>query len=160
MQIREFGMADYEQVYALWGSDPGISLNECDSRPNIANYLNRNPGMSFVALEGRELVGAVLCGHDGRRGYLHHLVVAPAHRRRGIGGALFKRCLARLAELGIAKCNLFTMTDNAAARSFWRAAGCAEHPDWLFLQHPGMVGQGTVCASITRTPPPEPRPPK
>jgi ribosomal protein S18 acetylase RimI-like enzyme len=157
MQIRELDMADYEQVYALWSSDPGISLNECDSRQNIASYLDRNPGMSFVALEGRELVGAVLCGHDGRRGYLHHLVVAPAYRRRGIGGALFKRCLERLAELGIAKCNLFTMTDNATARAFWRAAGCTEHADWLFLQHPGMGGITELMRIGARTPPPEPQ---
>src|SRR6516164_621735 len=97
-------LADFEQVIDLWQNTEGVGMNESDSRPNIESYLKRNPGMSFVARNGEQLVGAVLCGHDGRRGYLHHLAVARSHRGRKIGKQLVEACLSRLAADGILKC--------------------------------------------------------
>ena len=80
--IRTLRIADYEAVLRLWQDTEGVGLNESDDRCHVRIYLRRNPGMSFVAQHGGEIVGAVLCGHDGRRGYLHHLAVAKAHRKR------------------------------------------------------------------------------
>src|SRR2546421_4865159 len=96
---------DFDEVHRLWGKTEGVGLNESDSRPNVASYLERNSGMSFVARHGTKLVGAVLCGHDGRRGYLHHLAVAKKHRRKGLGKKLVAACFAQLARSGILKCN-------------------------------------------------------
>ena len=84
--IRPFAMPDYPAVIELWKRCEGIGLSAADEAAAIAAYLARNPGMSFVALtdEGR-VAGAVLGGHDGRRGYIHHLAVDAACRRQGSG---------------------------------------------------------------------------
>ena len=82
--IRPMVMTDYEAVRPLWESCEGIGLNDADRPGALRRYLARNPGMSFVARDGDSVVGAVLCGHDGRRGYLNHLAVPPAYRRQGI----------------------------------------------------------------------------
>jgi ribosomal protein S18 acetylase RimI-like enzyme len=79
--------------------------------------------MSFVATQNGKVVGAVLCGHDGRRGYLHHLAVHPDSRRRGIGRQLADRCLQALKKAGIQKCHLFSLSGNADGDQFWRAVG-------------------------------------
>ena len=88
-------MADYAEVYALWDGMPGIGLSSADSPEAIARYLEHNPEMSFTARKDGTLLGAVLCGHDGRRGYLQHLAVAPDARHKGIGRTLVDHCLAR-----------------------------------------------------------------
>src|SRR5262252_6294995 len=95
-RIEPMSMADYDEVFALWQSAEGVGLGESDTRRAIAGYLRRNPGMSFVARQEGELAGAVLCGDDGRRGYLHHLAVAPRYRRQGLGRRLVVACLAAL----------------------------------------------------------------
>jgi len=125
---------DFDEVCRLWQSTKGVGLSESDSRPNIAAYLARNPEMSFVARSGGEIVGAVLCGHDGRRGYLHHLAVAKAHRKMGVGKKLVETCLARLAAFGIPKCNIFLYADNAAGESFWKHNGWVKRSDLQVMQ--------------------------
>lgn len=128
--IAPLTMEMYPQVHALWEATEGVGLHdECDSPEGVQAYLERNPGMSFVALDGEDLVGAVLCGHDGRRGYLHHLAVAPSHRRRGIGRDLTDACLAALRSLGIRKCHLFIFSDNPDGLAFWRAVGWTQRSD-------------------------------
>jgi N-acetylglutamate synthase len=113
-------LRDYDAVASLWRGTPGIGLDDdCDSRRGLARYLRRNPALSFVAHTDGDVIGAVLCGHDGRRGYLHHLVVAPYHRKRGVGKALVARCLQALAKHRIPKCNIFLFRSNASGRAFW-----------------------------------------
>jgi N-acetylglutamate synthase len=114
---------DWDAVVLLWRASPGIELNESDTREAIAAFLDRNPELSAVALVDATVVGAMLAGHDGRRGYLHHLAVTPTHRGRGIARALIDRALARLTALGIVKCNVFILADNVDGASFWRHAG-------------------------------------
>ena len=124
-------MADYEPVYALLVSTPGVSLRSADSREAVERYLKRNPGLSFVArIEGR-IAGCVMSGHDGRRGYLQHLAVEPAMRRQGIATALVNRCVESLAALGIAKMHIDVLAENALAQQFWSAAGWARRDDLL-----------------------------
>ena len=86
--ISNFTIESYDRVLNLWKQCKGIGLGDSDSKENIQLYLNRNPGMSFIAELDNELVGAVLAGHVGRRGYIHHLAVLPNQRRRGIGRLL------------------------------------------------------------------------
>ncbi len=127
-------LADYDAVLRLWQASEGVGLNESDARPAIEVYLARNPGLSCVALSEGEIVGAVLCGHDGRRGYLHHLAVAKRHRGRGLGKRLVEACLAGLLTLRIPKCNLFLFADHAAGEAFWQHNGWNAREDLRVMQ--------------------------
>ncbi len=125
--LQAFEIDDYEDAFALWQVTEGIGLSEADSREAIARYLARNPGLSFVArAEDGTLVGAVLCGHDGRRGYLHHLAVRTSCRGRGLGRELVDRCLAALRAEGIDKCHLFVKRSNPSGLEFWKKIGWSE----------------------------------
>jgi N-acetylglutamate synthase len=127
-------LADYDAVFRLWKVTEGVGLSEADTRPAIESFLARNPDLSFVALDGAETVGAVLCGHDGRRGYLHHLAVARSHRGRGLGKGLVEACLAGLRQLGIQKCNLFLFSNHAAGETFWKYNGWRHRADLQVMQ--------------------------
>ena len=122
-QLSDFEIEFYDQVVELWRRCEGIGLSGADSPENIGAYLRRNPGMSFVAIGGGEVVGAALSGHDGRRGYIHHLAVRPQWRGHGVGRELVDRCLQALAEAGIQKCHLFIYADNEEGMAFWRSVG-------------------------------------
>ena len=121
--IRVMSTADYDAVLELMQKTPGISLRDADSREATERYLERNPGMSFVAEVDGGLVGCVMCGHDGRRGYLQHLLVLPAYRRQGIANALVERCLTRRAQLGIRKCHRDVFKTNDSAARYWQGQG-------------------------------------
>lgn len=127
MTILPMTMDDYDEAVALWEDTPGIGLSNADGPQAVARYLKRNPGMSQVARgAGGVLEGTLLCGHDGRRGFLHHLVVRPESRGRGIGHALVARGLAALRAEGIDKCHLFVYQENHLGRGFWTAEGWEE----------------------------------
>jgi putative acetyltransferase len=141
VQLRAMGAADYAAAFALWRATEGIGLSESDSEPAVAAFLRRNPGMSSVAVgEAGELLGAVLCGTDGRRGYLHHLAVPPRERGRGIGARLVSRCFEQLAAAGIPKCNVFLYTENHAGASFWEHNGWRARADLRVMQKPILPG--------------------
>lgn len=120
-------IADYDEVVALWQASEGVGATE--SRAELASYLARNPGLSLVARDGGEIVGAVMCGHDGRRGYLYHLAVAASHRGQGIGRAIVERCLDQLRTAGIRRCTIFLFATNQAGEKFWRQIGFRERTD-------------------------------
>jgi len=131
--------ADLDEVLDLWRSTPGVGLNEADEPARLRAYLARNPGLSLVARDGRKLIGAVLCGHDGRRGYLNHLAVAVEYRNRGLGRRLALACLSKLQSLGIARCNIFLYNDNEPGERFWTHCGWRERTDLKTLQRPTAV---------------------
>jgi putative acetyltransferase len=133
-KIRIMRISDYRSVHALWKKTEGIGLNESDTREAIGRFLRRNPNLSLVATAGRRIVGAVLCGHDGRRGYLHHLAVVPSRRRRGLGRDLVAVCLERLRSEGIPKCNLFLFASNTSGKAFWRRIGWNVRSDLRLVQ--------------------------
>jgi N-acetylglutamate synthase len=133
--IREFAATDYDAAIALWRSASGVVMRDADAREPLTAYLARNPGLSFVAVDGNDIVGAVLCGTDGRRGYLQHLAIAATHRRRGIGRRLSDSCVHALAARGIDKCHLMVLSDNAAAEAFWKRAGWLPRPDIRLMSH-------------------------
>jgi ribosomal protein S18 acetylase RimI-like enzyme len=133
--LRALEEGDLDRVLKFWTGMEGIGLNESDTPPRLAAFLRRNPGLSRLAIEADRIVGAVLCGHDGRRGTLHHLAVAPESRGQGIGRALVEACLRALADEGILKCNVFLFADNDLGRSFWEQAGWKQRLDLHVLQH-------------------------
>ncbi|MDR2746482.1 MAG: GNAT family N-acetyltransferase [Treponema sp.] len=133
MKIRNMTIGDYEAVYSLWIHSPGMSLNDQDdSRQGIEKYLARNPGTCFVAEEEGRILGVILGGHDGRRGYIHHAAVAPPYRRRGIGKALLDTALGALKGEGIQKTALVVFADNAAGNAFWEKNGFAARNELIY----------------------------
>jgi len=133
-EIAEMSIRDYDEVVSFWNSVEGVGLNDADTRENMDSYLRRNPGLTFVARHDGQIVGAVLCGHDGRRGYLHHLAVAHTHRRQGLGKALVDKCLSGLRSLGIQKCNIMVFGGNEEGLAFWKADGWVVRDDLKFVQ--------------------------
>jgi ribosomal protein S18 acetylase RimI-like enzyme len=125
-RIREFTMRDYPDAFALWGRTEGVGLSQADEPQNMARFLARNPGLSFVAEAEGKIVGTVVCGSDGRRGFLYHLAVEKECRRSGIGRQLVDRCLEALAAAGLRKCHLFVLADNIEGQRFWKSTGWEE----------------------------------
>ncbi len=139
-EFRPFQPSDYPAAFELWQATPGVGLGESDQRGAIEAYLARNPGLSFVAYDGDALVGTILCGHDGRRGLIHHLVTAPGQRRKGLGRALVTRALSALGDAGIIKCHLVVYRSNADGLAFWRAISATERIELaLFSLHTERV---------------------
>jgi len=148
IHLRPFVLRDFPAVHALWTGMAGVGLNESDTRPAIADFLRRNRGLSLVATEGGRIVGAVLCGHDGRRGYLHHLAVLPEYRRRGTGRRMVAACLRCLSLAGIQKCNIFLFADNRKGAVFWQRGGWRARGDLKVLQRttkPRPCAPGRGC---------------
>lgn len=123
MKYRVMQISDYDAVLQLWRRCEGISLRDADSRAGIAGYLDRNPGLSFVAEDGARIVGSIMAGHDGKRGYIQHLATDESLRKRGIATTLVERCLAALKAQGIEKSHVHVLKDNQAGRAYWTARG-------------------------------------
>lgn len=133
IEIREMLIDDYSDVFSLWEQMSGIDLSSSDSRKKIDSFLKANPGLSLVACDRDLLAGAVLCGEDGRRGYIHHLAVDNAYRRCGVASDLIDLCLARLYDHGIPKCHLSVYGDNDHAIEFWRRTGWTERCELIMM---------------------------
>lgn len=122
-QISEMIKTDYAEAYSLWQRTPGMGLGDTDSSCAIGSFLERNPGLSFIARQDGGMVGTCLCGSDGRRGFLYHLAVVPTVRRQGIGQALVEKSLSGLEALKISKCHIMVFSDNQLGLAFWQASG-------------------------------------
>lgn len=121
--IRPMTTTDLEAACSLWSNTNGVELAEGDSVEELSRYLLRNPGSSFVAWHDGKLVGAVLAGHDGRRGFLYHLAVSVDCRGRGIGRALVTHALSALKTAGMARVLILVAQDNPSGREFWSGQG-------------------------------------
>jgi ribosomal protein S18 acetylase RimI-like enzyme len=120
---REFVLADYNGAVALWNEVEGVEICEGDSREEISEYLMRNPKLSRVAEADGKIVGAALCGHDGRRGWIYHLAVAQAYRRQNVGKLLLDDCVGGLRNAGLKRAIVLVAGDNSVGREFWLRNG-------------------------------------
>lgn len=123
IQIRAMQPSDYDQALELWQNTAGMGLSAADEPHEIASFLKRNQGLCFVAMEDDHLVGTILCGEDGRRGYLYHLAVQRNQQKRGVGKMLVEQSLHALRQKGIQKCHLFVIADNTSGIAFWEHLG-------------------------------------
>lgn len=125
--------SDHSEVYALWLSCQGMGLNTVDDSPEgIQRFLRRNPDTCFVAVEDGRIVGVIMAGHDGRRGFIYHTAVAPDQRHRGIGTALVQAALQALGREGIAKVALVVFSRNTAGNAFWEKQGFTRRDDLTY----------------------------
>ena len=133
MTVRTMTIEDYDGIYELWIHSPGMGLNTIDdSREGIAKYLQRNPTTSFVAEENGELVGCIMCGHDGRRGLIHHTAVKASEQGQGIGKALVEHAVAALKDEGINKVSLVVFSKNTFGNAFWEKQGFSLREDLVY----------------------------
>lgn len=115
---------DYDSVYELWMSIKGFGIRSLDdSREGVGKFLKRNPTTSMVAVEDQKIVGAILCGHDGRRGCMYHVCVHEDYRMQGIGKAMAAKAMEALREEGISKVSLIAFKRNEVGNSFWKGVG-------------------------------------
>ncbi len=128
--VRTMQIEDYEQVHALWMTIRGFRIRSIDdSREGVARFLKRNPSTSVVAVIDGTVVGAILCGHDGRRGCLYHVCVMERYRRMGIGKAMVVACMNALRAEEISKVSLIAFTRNDVGNAFWRCIGWTKRED-------------------------------
>ena len=128
--VRSMQIEDYDQVYALWMTIHGFLIRTIDdSREGVERFLKRNPGISVVAEMDGRVVGAILCGHDGRRGCLYHVCVHEAYRMHGIGRAMVVHCMNALQQEGINKVSLIAFTKNDIGNAFWKQIGWTKRED-------------------------------
>lgn len=133
MIIRLMRAEDYEDVLALWKETEGIGLSDVnDTYDGIRKYLERNPSTCFVATVNGCLAGAILCGHDGRRGFIYHAAVKAGLRGRGIGSALVDAALDALKKEGITKAALVAFAANESGNRFWEARGFTRREDIIY----------------------------
>ena len=130
MLIRVMTIEDYDQVRTLWMKIKGFGIRSVDdSREGIERFLKRNPTTSVVAEVDGKIVGAILCGHDGRRGCLYHVCMDEQYRMRGIGKAMVVFAMEALKKEQINKVSLIAFTKNDIGNAFWKEIGWTRRED-------------------------------
>ena len=133
INIRLMTINDYEQVYSLWLSTPNMALTHLDdSKDGIGKYLERNSNTCFVAEKGGDIVGVILSGHDGRRGFIYHLAVMQSEHRQGIGSSLVNEAMSALKREGINKVALLVINENEKGNAFWEKHGFTTRDDLVY----------------------------
>lgn len=133
MRIRLMTIDDYEKIYELWMSCAGMGLNNLDdSKEGIEQFLNRNPETCFVAEKENVIVGVIIVGNDGRRGYIYHTAVNPLYRKQGIAKTLVKAAMNALQKSGINKVALVVFDRNETGNDFWEKMGFTVRNDLIY----------------------------
>ena len=128
--IRAMTLEDYENVHELWMKIKGFAIRSIDdSKEGVERFLNRNPGISVVAEEDGKVVGAIFCGHDGRRGCMYHVCVEPDYRLKGIGKSMVVFAMEALKKEKINKVSLIAFTQNDIGNAFWKEIGWTKRED-------------------------------
>ncbi len=133
MNVRLMTINDYEKVYELWLSCAGMGLNNLDdSKEGIEKFLNRNPETCFVAETEQRIIGVIIAGNDGRRGYIYHTAVNPDYRHQGIATKLVNEAMRALKALGINKTALVVFSKNTDGNAFWEKSGFSSREDLIY----------------------------
>ena len=133
MDIRRMTITDYDDVYELWMSCVGMGLNNVDdSREGIGKFIQRNPTTCLVAIEDKHILGVILVGNDGRRGYIYHTAVHSQNRNKGVAKQLVDKVLEELSVLGINKVALVVFERNEIGNKFWESQGFTVRDDLVY----------------------------
>ncbi|MCD7894992.1 MAG: GNAT family N-acetyltransferase [Erysipelotrichaceae bacterium] len=133
MNIRVMTIDDYQAVYDLWLSCKGMGLNNIDdTKDGIDRFLKRNPDTCFVGEIDHKIVGVIMAGHDGRRGYIYHTAVSEKYHNHGIASQLVDKVINALYEIGISKVALVVFERNEAGNAFWEKQGFSVRNDLIY----------------------------
>ncbi len=133
IEIRSLTIEDYESIFALWKRTPGMGLRSVDdTREGIDKFLKRNPHTNFILTDGERAAGVILCGHDGRRAYIYHMVVDTEYRNKRYGSRLLDTVLTALKQEGINKAALVVYADNELGNGFWESKGFTVREDLTY----------------------------
>ena len=132
---RTIAIEDYPKIAELWSSTDGVVVRTSDSKEGTEKYLSRNQGLSFVAEFEGVIIGSIFAGHDGKRGYIQHLIVSSNHRSKGIGSQLVSLCIDALSNLDIVKSHIHVLIDNKNAKEFWFKQGWKLREDIVVFSH-------------------------
>ena len=133
INIRVMTIEDYDSVYNLWMNTPGMGLNNIDdSREGIEKYVKRNPTSNFVAEHDGKIIGVIIAGRDGRRGYIYHTAVLPDYRKHGIASRLVECAMDALEKEGINKVALLVFEKNEIGNAFWEKMGFSDRNDIVY----------------------------
>ena len=145
IQIRPMTESDYDKVYELWMTIKGFGIRSIDdSAEGVGRFIRRNPTTSMVALDGEKVIGAILCGHDGRRGCFYHVCVHADYRKHGIGKAMAVACMRALQAEQINKVSLIAFKSNEVGNRFWKSVG------WTFREDLNYYDFTLNDANITK----------
>ena len=131
--IREIHPSDFEALTAFWAKIDGIELDESETQERFRFFLARNEGKSFLAIDSEAIIGTCLASHNGRRGFLNHLAVAPGHRGKGLALMQVDRCLQKLQADGIRRIYAVLLEDNVEGQAFWEHIGWSRHHDYVMM---------------------------
>ncbi|MCQ2524577.1 MAG: GNAT family N-acetyltransferase [Lachnospiraceae bacterium] len=132
-ELSAMKIEDYDEVKALWMTIKGFAIRSIDdSKEGVERFLRRNPTTSVVARMDGKLVGAILCGHDGRRGCFYHVCVHENYRRHGIGKAMVVYCMESLKAEKINKVSLIAFTKNDIGNAFWKGINWTKRDDLFY----------------------------
>ncbi len=123
VEFREMQIDDYQDVINLWQNTENLGLSNADQKSSIEVFLTRNPGLCFVVMENKKIIGTVLAGHDGRRGAIYHLAVQKDKRNQRLGSQLVKHSLRGLKIAGIERCHIHVYAKNQSGLAFWQKEG-------------------------------------
>ena len=133
MNFRLMQISDYDSIYNLWINTPGMGLNSVDdSKEGIEKFLKRNPATCFVAEEDSKIVGVIMAGNDGRRGYIYHTAVLPEFRGKHVAKTLVENAMAALEKERITKVALVVFEKNKNGNSFWEKIGFTVRNDLIY----------------------------
>ena len=131
--IRPMSIEDYDDIYNLWTLTKGMGLNNLDdTKTGINIFLQRNPNTCFVAISHNEIIGTIISGHDGRRGYIYHTAVSEKFRKKGVGQKLVTSSLAALKNEGINKVALVVFSNNNLGNLFLEKLGFKKREDLIY----------------------------
>ncbi len=143
MEYRVLNISDYGNIISLWQEVEGVCLREADSKEGVHKYLQRNPNLIFVAENEGIIVGTIMSGHDGKRGYIQHLAIDKKYRNAGVASTLLNKCVASLKEEGIIKSHIHVLSGNELAKEFWKNRGWYKRNDIEVFSYINSNGKNT-----------------
>ena len=124
--IRNFKFTDQKDVINLWNLC-GLIVPSNNPEKDIELKMKFQPELFFVAESGGKVIGTVMTGYDGHRGWLNYLGVHPEHRVTGCGRLLIEYSIKKLKELECPKINLQVRDSNTAVKDFYKKLGFIDH---------------------------------